>query len=128
MDRRRFRRAVEAGDLDDAIGALAEDAVLHSPVTFKPIEGKADIGKVLGIVAEILEYFRYTDQLESKDGTLGLIFRARIDDREVEGIDILRFDKAGSIKDITVMMRPRSALEAFRTKMEARLATNDYSP
>jgi len=128
VDRRRFRRAVEAGDLDDAIGALAEDAVLHSPVTFKPIEGKAAIGKVLGIVAEILEYFRYTDQLESKDGTLGLIFRARIDDREVEGIDILRFDKAGSIKDITVMMRPRSALEAFRTKMEARLATNDYSP
>jgi hypothetical protein len=48
--------------------------------------------------------------------------------REVEGIDILRFDKAGSIKDITVMMRPRSALEAFRSKMEARLATKDYSP
>jgi hypothetical protein len=128
VDRGRFRRAVEAADLDDAIGALAVDAVLHSPVTFKPIEGKADIGKVLGIVAQILEYFKYTDQLESKDGTLGLIFRARIGDREVEGIDILRFDKAGVIKDITVMMRPRSALEAFRSEMEARLASMHYSP
>lgn len=78
MDKGRFRRAVEAHDSEDAIAAFAEDAVLHSPVTFKPIEGKADIGKVLGIVAEILGDFRYTDQLESKDGTHGLIFRARI--------------------------------------------------
>ena len=128
MDRGRFRRAVEARDLDDAIGSFAKDAVLHSPVTFKPIEGKAHIGKMLGIVAEILGDFRYTDQLESNNGTLGLIFRARIGEREVEGIDILRFNKAGLIKDITVMMRPRSALEAFRSEMEARLASMDYSP
>jgi hypothetical protein len=118
---------VEEQDLDNALGAFAKDAVLHSPVTFKPIEGKADIGKVLGIVAEILGDFRYTDQLESKDGSLGLIFRARIGDREVEGIDILRFNRAGLIKDITVMIRPRSALEAFRSEMEARLASADYS-
>jgi hypothetical protein len=64
---------VEAGNLDDAIGAVAKDAVLHSPVTFKPIDGKANIGKVLGIVAEILGDFRYTHQVESKDDTLGLI-------------------------------------------------------
>jgi len=128
VDRGRFRRAVEARNLDDAIGALAKDAVFHSPVTFKPIEGREAIGKVLGMVAEILGDFRYTDQLESKDGTMGLIFRARIGEREVEGIDILRFNKAGSIKDITVMIRPRSALEAVRSEMEARLASTDYSP
>jgi hypothetical protein len=45
----------------------------------------------------------------------------------VEGIDILRFNRAGLIKDITVMIRPRSALEAFRSEMEARLASADYS-
>jgi hypothetical protein len=127
MDRGRFRNAVEARNLDDAMGAFTKNAALHSPVTFKPIEGREAIGKILRVVAEILEDFAYTDQLESKDGTLGLIFRARIGDREVEGIDILRFNRAGLIKDITVMIRPRSALEAFRSEMEARLASADYS-
>jgi hypothetical protein len=109
------------------MAAFAEDAVMHSPVTFKPIEGKEAIGKILRVVAEILRDFRYTDQMESKDGTIGLIFRARIGGREVEGLDVLRFDKAGFIQDITVMMRPRSAIEAFRSEMEARLASTDYS-
>jgi hypothetical protein len=128
MDRGMFARAVEAHNLKDAMAAFAEDAVLHSPVTFKPIEGREAIGKILQAVAEILGDFRYTDQLESEDGTLGLIFRARIGEREAEGIDILRFNKAGLIKDITVMMRPRSALEAFRSEMETRLVSTDYSP
>jgi limonene-1,2-epoxide hydrolase len=35
-----FRKAVEKGDLDGAIASLAPDVVLHSPVTFKPIQGK----------------------------------------------------------------------------------------
>ena len=127
MDRGKFRRAVEGRDLEDAMAAFAQDAVLHSPVTFKPIEGREDIGKILKIVARILQDFNYTDQLESKDGTLGLIFRARIGEREVQGIDILRFNRAGLIKDITVMMRPRSAIEAFRAEMEAKLGLGDYS-
>jgi hypothetical protein len=127
VDKGRFRRAVEAHDSKDAMAAFAEDAVMHSPVTFKPIEGKEAIGKILRVVAEILRDFRYTDQMESKDGTIGLIFRARIGGREVEGLDVLRFDKAGFIQDITVMMRPRSAIEAFRSEMEARLASTDYS-
>jgi hypothetical protein len=123
MDKGRFRRAVETRNLEDAVGAFTKNAVLHSPVTFKPIEGKEALRKILRVVAEILGDFRYTDQLESEDGTLGLIFRARIGEREVEGIDILRFNNAGLIKDITVMMRPRSALEAFRSELEARLAS-----
>ena len=31
-----FRSAVEASDLERMIATFAEDAVLHSPITFKP--------------------------------------------------------------------------------------------
>ena len=97
MDRNAFRKAVEARSLDDMVAVFAEDAVLHSPVTFKPFEGRAAIGQLLGILLEVFEDFRYTDQLEADDGTLGLVFRARVGDLDVQGLDLIRFDDGDSI-------------------------------
>lgn len=120
-DRRFFRQAVEAGDLDGLMTAFAEDAVLHSPITFQPFEGRAAIRTVLGIILTVAQGFRYTDELDSKDGTKALVFRARVRDRDVEGLDLLRFNEAGLIRDLTVMVRPRSGLEALLAEVAPRL-------
>ena len=129
MDRSAFRKAVEkaveTGRLDNMVDVFAEDAVLHSPVQFKPFKGRAAIAHLLGILVEVFEDFRYTDQLESDEGALGLIFRARVGDREVEGLDLLRFNDAGLIQDATVMVRPRSAVEALLAEVGARLTRDD---
>lgn len=123
-----FRRAVEAKDLEAMMAPFAEDAVLHSPVTWKPFEGRAAIRKLLEILLEVFRDFRYTDELRAEDGTLALVFRARVErpeggsDREVEGLDLIRFDEAGRIRDFTVMVRPRSALEALLAQVGPRLA------
>jgi len=128
MDRGRFRKAVESRDLDAMIEPFAEDAVLHSPVTFQPFEGREAIRTLLGILLEVFRDFRYTDELASADGdTHALIFRARVGDpergeRELEGLDLIRFDEAGRIRDFTVMVRPRSALEALLAQVAPRLA------
>ena len=116
-----FRKAVETRNLDDMISAFATDAVLHSPVTFKPFEGKDAIRQLLGILLEVFEEFRYTDELESGEGVQALIFRARLRDRDLEGIDILRFDDSGLIREFTVMVRPRSALELLLGEVGSRL-------
>jgi SnoaL-like domain len=100
-----FRAAVEARDHDAMVAALAPDVVFNSPVKHRPFEGREAVAVVLGAVAETFEDFRYTDEL-SADGMLALIFRARVGDRELEGIDILRFDDDGLIADFTVMVRP----------------------
>ena len=123
LDRESFRKAVEARDLDDMMARFAEDAVLHSPITFKPFEGRAAIRQLLGILLEVFQDFRYTDELESGDGaTKALVFRARAGDRELEGIDLIRFDDAGRIRDFTVLIRPRSAIEALLAEVAPRLA------
>lgn len=122
MDRGYFRRAVEAGDLGGMIGAFAEDAVLHSPITHPPFEGREVIRALLGVLAEVFRDFHYTDELKADDGTRALIFRARVADRDIEGIDILRFDADGRIRDLTVMVRPRSGLEALLAEVAPRLA------
>ncbi len=104
------------------MAAFAEDALLHSPVTHKPFEGRAAIRQLLSILLEVFQEFRYTDELDSPDGTKAYIFRARVRDRDVEGLDLLRFDPAGQIQSFTVMVRPRSALEALLGEVGSRLA------
>ena len=112
----RFRAAIEARDHRAVVAALAPDVVFHSPVAFTPTTGQAAVGQLLGYVNEVFEDFHYTDELRSGD-TTALIFRARVGEREVEGLDLLRDDANGLIADFTVMVRPLSGLQALGAAM-----------
>lgn len=116
-----FRGAVERGDLGAMIDAFAEEAVLFSPVSFRPFAGRKAIGGLLYVLMEVFADFRYTDELVADDGTTALVFRARVGDRDVEGVDLLRFDDGGHIRELTVMVRPLSALHALRDAVGPRL-------
>ncbi|GAC1419307.1 MAG: nuclear transport factor 2 family protein [Actinomycetota bacterium] len=102
------------------VATLAPDAVLHSPVTFKPFEGKEAISVLFGALLEIFEDFHYTDQFE-QDHTAALVFRARVGDRDVEGLDLMRFRDDGLIEDFTVMIRPLSGVQAVAKAVAAKL-------
>jgi SnoaL-like protein len=115
-----FRLAVEAKDLDAATATLREDVVLHSPILFRGFEGREVVMQVLTHVAATLEDFRYLDEVAEGD-TVVLRFKARVGDRELEGIDFLELDEDGLVKELTVFMRPMSALTAFNKQMAARL-------
>ncbi|MCW2992131.1 MAG: nuclear transport factor 2 family protein [Solirubrobacterales bacterium] len=116
----RFRAGVEAGDVEAALEALADDVVLHSPVTFRPFEGKAVVSHVLRTVFEVFEGFRYTDHLREGPTSI-LVFKAGVAGREVDGIDLVREDADGLIGDFTVMVRPLSGLTALAEEMGRRL-------
>jgi hypothetical protein len=120
-DRTLFRRGVESRDVAVMMEAFADGAVLHSPITFKPFEGKEAIARLLGILMQVFQDFRYTDELTADDGTKALVFRTRVGDRDVEGLDLIRFDDTGRIVDFTVMVRPRSAVEALLKEVSSRL-------
>ena len=114
-----FRAAVERSNMDAACALLAPDVVFHSPVTFHPFLGRETVSRLLALVADTFEDFRYTDEL-TVDGAHALIFKAAIDGKELEGIDLLRFDDEGLICDFTVMLRPLSALIPFAQAMAER--------
>src|ERR1700736_1654228 len=121
MATHRFRAAIEARDHAATVDTLAADVVLHSPVTFKPFEGKEAVADLFSVLLEVFEDFHYTDELQGP-GIHGLVFRARIGDREVEGIDLLRDDEQGLIADFTVLVRPLSATIALAEAVGPRLA------
>jgi len=118
-----FRRAAESKDFELMREALAEDVVLHSPVLFRGFEGRDVVLAVLSHVAETFEDFVYTDELAEGDRVV-LRFSARVGDRELEGIDYLGLDADGRINDLTVFVRPLSALTAFNQRMTERFAAN----
>lgn len=115
-----FRTAVDARDLDAMMATMSDDVVLHSPARFSPFEGPDEVRTLLGIILEVLEDFRYTDEVRTGDVTV-LIFRARVADREIEGVDILREGEGGLVDELTVMMRPKSALDTVIEQVSARL-------
>ncbi len=120
-----FRRAVDARDLPALVALFRDDALLWSPVSFKPFEGRAAIQHLLEILFAVFEEFHYTDELRADDDrTAALVFRARVGGRDVEGLDLLRFDGDGKVRELTVMVRPRSALEALFAAVGARLAAS----
>jgi hypothetical protein len=108
-------------DLEAVSELLAPDVVFHSPATFHPFVGRETVAQLLALVAQTFEDFRYTDELQA-DGAHALIFRASISGKELEGIDLLRFDPQGLIADFTVMLRPLSGLVPFAQAMGEKVA------
>lgn len=119
-----WHRMIAAADLSRLPELLHPQAVFRSPMAFKPYEGAAMVSLILNTVLGVFEDFRYHRQLASADGLdVVLEFSARVGDRELKGIDMIRFDETGKIVDFEVMVRPMSGLQALGEEMGRRLAT-----
>lgn len=115
-----FRAAVEAQDIEAGTALLHDNVVFRSPAVFKPYKGAATVANILATVFTVFEDFRYTDELDGPDAH-ALIFEARVGDRELQGMDLIRTDDEGRITEFTVMVRPASGLAALAQEMGARL-------
>ena len=117
-----FRAAVETRDADAVLAVLADDVVFRSPIVFKPYSGKGAAGAVLSAALRVFEDFVYEAELASADGRdHALMFRARVDQKEIQGCDFLHHDGQGRVDQLTVMVRPLSAALALRDRMAAEL-------
>lgn len=123
-----FRAAVEAGDIEAALACLADDVVFHSPAVHRPYKGRESVGGLLRCVFDTFEDFRYTDEFHGEDGSAVLVFRARVQDRDIEGIDLLRFAADGRIADFTVIVRPASGLMALLQEMGPKVEAAGVKP
>jgi hypothetical protein len=115
-----FRAAVEDGDADAVLVTFADQITFNNPVTFRPFEGKETTAFVVPRLLEVWKDLRYVAELRGDD-IVGLVFDARVGDRQVRGVDLLGFDEDGLIAEITVMVRPLSGLQALSAEMEAAL-------
>ena len=117
----RLRTAVEARHVEGIVEALHPQVVFKSPVVFGRYEGAEPVAQILRAAFETFEDFRYLDELGG-DEVHALLFEARVGDREVEGIDIIRAASDGRIAELTVMLRPMSGVIAMAEAMGPKVA------
>ncbi len=118
-----WHRMLSVMDLSGLPQLLHPEVRFRSPMVHKPYEGAAITALILPTVATVFEDFVYERDFVSADGaSVGLEFRARVGDRELKGIDLIRFDEDGRIVEFEVMVRPHSGLVALGERMAQKLA------
>ncbi len=102
---------------------LAEDAVFHSPVVHTPQEGRDKVFAYLHAASHVLggDNFRYLREIVDGDQAM-LEFATTLDDIQINGVDIIRWNDEGKINDFKVMVRPLKAINKVWEKMAAMLA------
>lgn len=118
-----WHEMVASGDLTALPAIVHADAVFRSPMAHQPYASAQAVILILGTVIKVFENFTYHRQLSSDDGlSVVLEFSANVGDKQLKGIDMIRFDGDGKIVDFEVMVRPMSGLQALGQEMGARLA------
>ncbi|WP_277374318.1 nuclear transport factor 2 family protein [Pseudomonas sp. AA-38] len=118
----RWHQFVAAKDLRALPELLHPQAVFRSPMAHTPYPGAQKVNLILNTVLQVFEDFTYHRELATADGlSVVLEFSARVGERELKGIDLIRFDETGLIVEFEVMVRPMSGLQALGAEMAQRL-------
>ncbi|MCO1582485.1 nuclear transport factor 2 family protein [Crossiella sp. SN42] len=109
----RYRTAGEAGDLAGVLATLAEDVVLHSPLTTRVrFEGKAEVRAVLTVALRELKGLRYRSDV-GDERTRVLVHTATVGGQELEETARVELNSEGLISSITLSVRPLPGLTAL---------------
>ena len=116
-----WHRMVAAGDLGQVATLCAADAVFRSPVAFTPYQGADLVAAFLQRAVQAFSDFRYHRTFVSGNHDVVIEFSAKVGDKSLKGIDMIRFDDQGRIADFEVMVRPASGLQALGAEMSRRM-------
>ena len=102
---------------------LPDEAVFPCPVVHTPQEGRDKVFAYLHAASHVLggDNFRYLREIVDGDQAM-LEFATTLDDIQINGVDIIRWNDEGKINDFKVMVRPLKAINKVWEKMAAMLA------
>lgn len=102
---------------------VAPTATFRSPAVYKPYQGAPAMCLILNTVMTVFRDFAYHRSFVGGSGLdVVLEFSAKVGDRDLKGIDMIRFDETGKIVEFEVMIRPMSGLQALAEEMGRKLA------
>ena len=117
-----WHHMVASRDLSNLLSIVHPDAVFRSPMANTAYTSAPALMLALSTVIQVFEDFTYHRQLATDDGlNIVLEFSARVGDKQLPGIDLVRFNEEGQITEFEVMVRPLSGLQALGAEMGARL-------
>jgi hypothetical protein len=117
----KWHAMIAEGDLSDLPSIVAEKAIFRSPMAYPPYPTRNVVCLVLQTAASVFEDFVYHREFVAGPNDVVLEFSARVGDKQLKGVDIIRFDETGHIAEFEVMVRPANALAALGQAMGARI-------
>jgi hypothetical protein len=117
----RWHRMVAAMDLSEVTSLFTPDAVFRSPVANTPYKGAPTVAAVLQQAMQVFSDFAYHRTFLCDDHSVVLEFSARVGDKSLKGIDMIRFTADGRMSEFEVMVRPATGLQALGAEMGRRL-------
>jgi hypothetical protein len=119
----KWHRMAASRDLGDFSSLCAPDVIFRSPVAFKPYRGAELVAAFLQQAGQAFQEFEYHRTFVSGEHSVVLEFSARVGDKTLKGIDMIRFDEQGRIVEFEVMVRPASGLQALGAEMTQRMGS-----
>jgi len=118
----RWHSMIANRDFTGLLDMTRPDVIFRSPAVHKPYHSAPVLHLILSTVMGVFQDFTYHREFASEDGlSVVLEFSARVGDRELKGIDMIRFDAEGNIAEFEVMIRPLSGLQALAGEMGVRI-------
>lgn len=118
-----WHEMVTKKDLSQLLTIVHPDVTFRSPVAMSPYHSAQALVFALTTVFQVFNDFAYHRHLVSDDGlNIVLEFSARVGDKNLKGIDLIRFDEQGLIVDFEVIIRPLSGLQALAAEMGPRVS------
>lgn len=120
-----WHQMLEAMDISQLDQVIDKQCVFHSPIVFKPQEGRRLTIMYLSAAFQMFseaDYFKYIKKIV-QDNHAMLEFNAKIDGILIDGVDIITWNDEGLITEFKVMIRPLKAIDLIKSKMLAQLSS-----
>jgi hypothetical protein len=110
-----LRKLRESGENTPAAVAklLAENAVFHSPLLVRAVEGREEVAVIMAASPKI-RHGAYTAEYRLDDRNTFLRWKGTIEGREIESFGVLTDNDQGLIVEYTIAFRPLPAIQIFR--------------
>ena len=110
-----LRKLRESGDNTPAAVAklLAENAVFHSPLLVRAVEGREKVAVIMAASPKI-RHGAYTAEYRLDDRSTFLRWMGTIEGRDIESFGVLTDNDQGLIAEYTIAFRPLPAIQIFR--------------
>ncbi len=113
--------ALARWDTSAIVDALDDDVLIHVAVHDQPMRGNEIAEFLFGVLAEELGDVTVTDEILEADKAV-ILFETSIGQQTAQGLNVVRLDEAGLIRELTVFFRPLTALTLIAEVVGRRMA------
>ena len=116
-----YSDALDALDPAAIVESLAADAVIYVAVHDAPMEGPGAAQFLFGVLSEELDHLEVTEEIiEGSSATV--LFEAAIRGQGAQGVNIVRLNDAGEVRELVVFFRPLATLGLIAEVVGGRMA------